>query len=52
MMNAPIAGSALTGAEAIGAVAAGAASVSDVVEGCLARVAELDGGIGAFRVVD
>jgi Asp-tRNA(Asn)/Glu-tRNA(Gln) amidotransferase A subunit family amidase len=52
MMNAPIPGSALTGAEAIAAVAAGAASVSDVVESCLARVAELDGAIGAFRVVD
>jgi Asp-tRNA(Asn)/Glu-tRNA(Gln) amidotransferase A subunit family amidase len=51
-MNAPIAGSALTGAEAIGAVAVGAASVSEVVEGCLDRVAELDPVIGAFRVVD
>jgi Asp-tRNA(Asn)/Glu-tRNA(Gln) amidotransferase A subunit family amidase len=56
-MNAQIAGSALTGAvltgaEAIGAVATGAASVSDVVESCLARVAELDAAIGAFRVVD
>ena len=57
MMNAPLAGSALssatlTGAEAIGAVATGAASVSDVVESCLSRVAELDGAVGAFRVVD
>jgi Asp-tRNA(Asn)/Glu-tRNA(Gln) amidotransferase A subunit family amidase len=51
-MNASTAGSALTGAEAIGAVATGAASVSDVVESCLGRVAELDGAIGAFRVVD
>lgn len=51
-MNATTAGSALTGAKAIGAVATGAASVSDVVESCLARVAELDGAIGAFRVVD
>jgi Asp-tRNA(Asn)/Glu-tRNA(Gln) amidotransferase A subunit family amidase len=56
-MNAQIAGSALTGAvltgaEAIDAVATGAASVSDVVESCLGRVAELDGAIGAFRVVD
>ncbi len=51
-MRDPIAGTALTGAQAIGAVAAGAASVSDVVEGCLGRVAELDAAIGAFRVVD
>ena len=51
-MSGPIAGTALTGAEAIGAVAAGAVSVSDVVEGCLARVAELDAALGAFRVVD
>jgi Asp-tRNA(Asn)/Glu-tRNA(Gln) amidotransferase A subunit family amidase len=56
-MNASAAGSALssvmlTGAEAIGAVARGAASVSEVVESCLGRVAELDGAIGAFRVVD
>ncbi len=52
MMNASTAGSALTGAEAIGAVATGAASVSEVVENCLRRVTELDGAIGAFRVVD
>ncbi len=51
-MNAPIAGSALTGAEAIRAVATGVASVSEVVQGCLDRVAELDPVIGAFRVVD
>jgi Asp-tRNA(Asn)/Glu-tRNA(Gln) amidotransferase A subunit family amidase len=51
-MNASTAGSALTGAEAIGAVATGTASVSDVVDSCLGRVAELDGAIGAFRVVD
>lgn len=55
-MNASTAGSALssvmlTGAEAIGAVATGAASVSEVVESCLGRVAELDAAIGAFRVV-
>lgn len=45
-------GRALTGTEAIAAVAAGAAPVSEVVEGCLSRVAELDPAIGAFRVVD
>ena len=43
---------ALTGTEAIAAVAAGAAPVSEVVEGCLSRVAELDPAIGAFRAVD
>ena len=42
----------LAGTEAIAAVAAGALSVSDVVEGCLGRVAELDSVIGAFRLVD
>ena len=42
----------LGGTEAIAAVAAGALSVSDVVEGCLGRVAELDPAIGAFRLVD
>lgn len=52
MMNAPIPDSPPTGAESIAAVAAGEASVSDVAESCLARVAELDGVIGAFRVVD
>jgi Asp-tRNA(Asn)/Glu-tRNA(Gln) amidotransferase A subunit family amidase len=45
-------GPALTGNEAIAAVAVGAASVSEVVEACLGRVAELDPAIGAFRVVD
>jgi Asp-tRNA(Asn)/Glu-tRNA(Gln) amidotransferase A subunit family amidase len=45
-------GDAQTGTEAIAAVATGAAAVSDVVAACLARVAELDGGIGAFRIVD
>src|SRR5580693_4241043 len=45
-------GDAQTGTEAIAAVATGAASVSDVVAACLARVAELDAGIGAFRIVD
>ncbi len=45
-------GDAQTGTEAIAAVATGAASVSDVVAACLAQVAELDGGIGAFRIVD
>ena len=48
----PIAGTALTGAEAIGAVVAGAVSVSDVVEDCLGRVAELDAALGAFRIVN
>jgi Asp-tRNA(Asn)/Glu-tRNA(Gln) amidotransferase A subunit family amidase len=42
----------LTGTEAIAAVSAGAASVSDVAGRCLARVAELDPTIGAFRVID
>ena len=42
----------LAGTEAIAAVAAGALSVSDVVEACLGRVAELDPAIGAFRLVD
>jgi Asp-tRNA(Asn)/Glu-tRNA(Gln) amidotransferase A subunit family amidase len=41
-----------SGTEAIAAVSAGAASVSDVAGRCLARVAELDPGIGAFRVID
>jgi Asp-tRNA(Asn)/Glu-tRNA(Gln) amidotransferase A subunit family amidase len=45
-------GPVLGGIEAIAAVAAGALSVSDVVEGCLGRVAELDAAIGAFRLVD
>ena len=47
-----LAGPVLAGTEAIAAVAAGALSVSDVVEGCLGRVAELDSAIGAFRLVD
>ena len=42
----------LTGTEAIAAVSAGAASVSDVAARCLAQVADLDPGIGAFRVID
>ena len=46
------AGQSQTGAEAIAAVSAGAASVSDVAGRCLARVAELDPTIGAFRVID
>jgi Asp-tRNA(Asn)/Glu-tRNA(Gln) amidotransferase A subunit family amidase len=41
-----------TGAEAIAAVATSAASVSDVAAGCLEKVRELDGAIGAFRVID
>ena len=41
-----------TGTEAIAAVATSAASVSDVVAGCLEKVRELDGAIGAFRVID
>jgi Asp-tRNA(Asn)/Glu-tRNA(Gln) amidotransferase A subunit family amidase len=43
---------ALTGTEAIAAVSAGAASVSEVAARCLARVADLDPAIGAFRVID
>jgi len=46
------AGQPQTGTEAIAAVAAGEASVSDVAARCLARVAELDPAIGAFRVID
>ena len=45
-------GRPLTGTEAIAAVAVGAVSVTEVVEACLGRVAELDPAIGAFRVVD
>ncbi len=41
-----------TGTEAIAAVATGAASVSDIVAGCLEKVRELDGSIGAFRVIN
>jgi Asp-tRNA(Asn)/Glu-tRNA(Gln) amidotransferase A subunit family amidase len=48
----PQGGQAQTGNEAIAAVSAGAASVSDVAGRCLARVAELDPTIGAFRVID
>ena len=43
---------ALTGTEAIAAVATGAASVTEIVAGCLDRTAELDGAIGAFHVLD
>jgi Asp-tRNA(Asn)/Glu-tRNA(Gln) amidotransferase A subunit family amidase len=43
---------AQTGTEAIAAVAADAASVSDVIAACLSRVADLDPAIGAFRVID
>ena len=42
----------VNGSEAIGAVATGASSVSEVVAGCLEKVQELDGSIGAFRVID
>lgn len=41
-----------TGTEAIAAVATSTASVSEVVAGSLEKVRELDGAIGAFRVVD
>jgi Asp-tRNA(Asn)/Glu-tRNA(Gln) amidotransferase A subunit family amidase len=41
-----------SGTEAIATVATGACSVSDVVAGCLENVRELDGSIGAFRVID
>jgi len=52
-MSGPVlTGPVLTGTGAIAAVSAGAASVSDVAAGCLARVAELDPEIGAFRVID
>ena len=47
-MNAP----PQTGTEAIAAIATSAASVSDVAAGCLETVRELDGAIGAFRVID
>jgi Asp-tRNA(Asn)/Glu-tRNA(Gln) amidotransferase A subunit family amidase len=46
------AGQPMTGTEAIAAVSAGAASVSDVAQRCLDRVAELDATVGAFRVID
>src|ERR1700734_588499 len=42
----------LTGTEAIAAVATGAASVTDIVAGCLDRAAELEGAVGAFRILD
>jgi Asp-tRNA(Asn)/Glu-tRNA(Gln) amidotransferase A subunit family amidase len=42
----------LTGIEAVGAVATGALTVSDVVSRSLERVRDLDGRIGAFRVID
>jgi Asp-tRNA(Asn)/Glu-tRNA(Gln) amidotransferase A subunit family amidase len=48
----PQAGPLLTGTEAIAAVSAGSVSVSDVAGRCLARVAELDPAILAFRVID
>jgi Asp-tRNA(Asn)/Glu-tRNA(Gln) amidotransferase A subunit family amidase len=48
----PAASKALTGTQAIAAVSAGAASVSDVAARCLAQVADLDPAIGAFRVID
>jgi hypothetical protein len=41
-----------TGTEAVAAVAAGAASVSGIVAGCLEKVRELDAAIGAFRVIN
>jgi Asp-tRNA(Asn)/Glu-tRNA(Gln) amidotransferase A subunit family amidase len=41
-----------TGTQAIAAVSAGAESVSEVAGRCLARVAELDPAILAFRVID
>ncbi len=41
-----------TGTEAIAAVATGAASVSDIVAGCLEKVRELDATIGAFRIIN
>jgi Asp-tRNA(Asn)/Glu-tRNA(Gln) amidotransferase A subunit family amidase len=50
--TAAAASKALTGTEAIAAVSAGAASVSDVAARCLAQVADLDPAIGAFRVID
>jgi Asp-tRNA(Asn)/Glu-tRNA(Gln) amidotransferase A subunit family amidase len=43
---------ALTGTEAVAAVATGAASVTDAVAGCLDRAAELEDAIGAFRILD
>src|SRR5260370_896980 len=41
-----------TGTEAVAAVATRAASVSDIVAGCLEKVRELDATIGAFRVMN
>jgi Asp-tRNA(Asn)/Glu-tRNA(Gln) amidotransferase A subunit family amidase len=41
-----------TGTAAITAVATGAASVSDIVAGCLDKVRERDATIGAFRVIN
>ena len=41
-----------TGTEAVAAVSAGTASVSDVAARCLAQVADLDPAIGAFRVIN
>src|SRR5258708_514234 len=41
-----------TGTEAVAAVATRAASVSDIVAGCLEKVRELDATIGAFRVIN
>jgi Asp-tRNA(Asn)/Glu-tRNA(Gln) amidotransferase A subunit family amidase len=42
----------LTGTDAVAAVATGAASVSDVVDGCFGQAAELEAAIGAFRFLD
>jgi Asp-tRNA(Asn)/Glu-tRNA(Gln) amidotransferase A subunit family amidase len=41
-----------TGTEAVTAVATAAASVSDIVAGCLEKVRELDATIGAFRIIN
>jgi Asp-tRNA(Asn)/Glu-tRNA(Gln) amidotransferase A subunit family amidase len=42
----------MSGSEAISAVATGASSASDVVADCLAKVHQIDGLIGAFRIID
>jgi Asp-tRNA(Asn)/Glu-tRNA(Gln) amidotransferase A subunit family amidase len=52
MSGPALSGPALTGTEAVAAVATGAASVSDVVAGCLGQAADLDSAIGAFRFLD
>ena len=47
-----LSGGAPSGTEAITGVATGACSVSEVASECLEKVQELDGSIGAFRIID